>query len=197
MSETKKKTTTKKKTSSKAKTTKSKSPSKALLNTKVNTKGKDIVSSNSEDITKNNKTSNEIEGRFKKGNTIGYATRFQPGNDAASKYDDSFCEEMLNYFEDPKVVYPMFEGFATILGVMSGTLRRWADEHPRFADTYTRCLEIQKQRLLVGGLTEQYNSQIVKFIAVNCHGMKEKIEQEVKADASINVNISFFDEENK
>ena len=169
------------------------SGSKVISNTKANSNTS--CSGNSEDITQNKNKDNP--GGFKKGNTIGFETRFQPGNIKASKYDESYCELMLNYFTDPDEVFPMFEGFANRLGVVSDTLREWRDTQPRFRDTYARCLDIQKQKLLVGGLTERFNAQIVKFMAINNHGMKEKIEQEFKGDATINVNISFFDEENK
>ena len=49
------------------------------------------------------------------------------------------------------------------------------------------------KKLIVGGLTSAFNSQIVKFVAINNHGMKDKIEQEVKAEAAFEVNINVVD----
>ena len=136
-------------------------------------------------------------GQFQKGNDIGAETRFKPGNSYVikSKYKDEYCDAMLSYFMNEEIVFPTFEDFASSIGVLAETLKNWAKKHARFGDTHARCTEIQKHRLLVGGLTERFNPQIVKFLAINNHGMKEKIEQDFKGDVEFKVNISFFEDE--
>ena len=191
---TKKKTTPKKKTTTSKTTTKS--PNKDLLSTKVIPNSKDIGSSNSEDNIVN-KDKRDENGRFIKGNTIGSNTRFNTGHTLSTIYRDEYADLLLEYFTDPDVVFPTLEGFAIKHNIAIRTVHTWVESpetHAQFALSHAQAMAIQRDKLLVGGLTEQYNSQIVKFIAVNCHGMKEKIEQEFKGEASINVNISFFDE---
>lgn len=136
----------------------------------------------------------EKDGRFSENNGIGKATRFRRGNAAALKYRAEYADEMLEYFASAEVVFPTFEEFASRLGVISDTLRNWRDAHPRFRDAYARCAELQKHRLIVGGLTESFNPHIVKFLAINNHGMKEKTEQDVHADGDFKVTVSFFEE---
>lgn len=142
-------------------------------------------------------TERKENGQFQKGNEIGKETRFKSGNAYVikSKYKDEYCDAMLAYFMNEEIVFPTFEDFASSIGVLAETLKNWCEYHPRFRDTHARCTEIQKHRLLVGGLTERFNAQIVKFLAINNHGMKEKIEQNFKGDAVLNVNISFFEDE--
>lgn len=136
-------------------------------------------------------------GQFQKGNDIGKETRFKNGNTYGikPKYKDEYCEKMLAYFKNESVVFPTFEEFAGEIGVLAKTLKYWAEKHPRFGDIHARCTEIQKHKLLVGGLTERFSSQIVKFIAINNHGMKEKVEQNISGNSTLKVNISFFDDE--
>ena len=136
-------------------------------------------------------------GQFQKGNDIGAETRFKPGNSYVikSKYKDEYCDAMLSYFMNEDIVFPTFEDFASSIGVLAETLKNWTIAHPRFRDIHARCTEIQKHRLLIGGLTERFNPQIVKFLAINNHGMKEKIEQDFKGDVEFKVNISFFEDE--
>lgn len=128
-------------------------------------------------------------GRFEKGNEIGKEKRFTEGNLISSKYNAEYCDEMLAYFMDENITFPTFEDYASRIGVIAETLKNWCEKHPRFRDIHARCTEIQKHRLLVGGLTEKFNAQIVKFLAINNHGMKEKIEQKIDSDNNTAITI--------
>ena len=129
-------------------------------------------------------------GRFEKGNEIGKETRFQYKNAVASKYRAEYEEKMLNWFRESGEGYPTFELFAESIGVTAETLTHWAESHPRFRDTYARCKNIQKGKLIAFGLAGAYNPQIVKFVAVNNHGMKDKVETDVKGGEDFQVNIN-------
>lgn len=103
----------------------------------------------------NKKEVKENKGRFKKGNPIGMATRFQKGNTGINKYNDLYKDEyadmLLEYFKEPKIEiiyeeeynkdgtlkkktpkmilppkFPTLEMFAVNIGVTSRTLREWA-----------------------------------------------------------------------
>lgn len=135
----------------------------------------------------------EVNGRFKKGHTIGKKNRFKLGNILAAKYDSKYCSEMIAYFTDESIAFHTFEEFAHKIGVISDTLRNWCEENARFRDAYALCKEISKNELLLGGLTEKFNPQIVKFLAINNHGMKEKIEHENNNTGHIEVKIDVVD----
>jgi hypothetical protein len=129
------------------------------------------------------------KGRFVKG----HSKRFAEGNDAASKYKDEYCERMLAWFISEEHPFPQFTFFAEELGVGERTLLNWCTEHPRFADYYARCKQIQLAKINEGTMFRQFDPSFAKFLAINCHGMKEKVEQDVKADATITVKITEVD----
>ena len=126
---------------------------------------------------------------FKPGNEIGKETRFQPGNTDSSKYKEEYCEQIINYYRSYKG-YPTTELFADSIGVVTDTLRNWAEKHPRFRLAYQRALEIQRGKLIEGGLLNTFNPAIVKFVAVNCHGMSDRVVQESAQEAPFQVNIN-------
>ena len=118
----------------------------------------------------------------RKGEHRSPATEFEQGHIFSLKYKPEFADEMIKFFEDHEAV-PFFEDYATRKGIVSRTLRSWAERYPRFKAAYERCEEIQRVKLLAGGLAGRFNPQIVKLIAMNKHGMSEKAEQ--KVDASL------------
>lgn len=129
------------------------------------------------------------KGRFVKGNS----NRFTEGNDAAVKYREEYCERMLEWFSDESRPFPQFTFFAEELGVDDETILEWSKNYPRFRSCYARCKKIQLAKLVEGTMFKQFDSSFAKFIAINCHGMKEKVETDVKADATITVNIKEVD----
>lgn len=134
------------------------------------------------------------KGRFTDGNTYG----FKPGHMLRRKYQKEYPEKMLRYFSDESEVYPTLEGFAIKENIKIRTLERWVnspEKYPYLADIYAQCKAMQLNRILLGGLTKRFDPQIVKFIAINNHNMKEKVESAVKADAEITVKIDFFEDE--
>lgn len=136
------------------------------------------------------------DGKFEKGNEIGKATRFQPHNTLASKYRAEYAEEMLRWFQDCGAVYPTFELFAESIGVTAETLTNWTEDHPRFRAVYARCKNIQKGKLISGGLAGLYNPQIVKFVAVNNHGMSEKVTNDNTVTFRVNLSEEVDEESN-
>lgn len=135
--------------------------------------------------------------QFKKGNTIGMETRFKVGHPPLnSLYKPEYVDLMYEYFSDPDVIFPTVEGFGAKYKIHIKTLWNWiydTEKYPQLSNIYEHCKQIQKDKLIVGGLTSAFNSQIVKFVAINNHGMKDKIEQEVKADATFEVKINVID----
>lgn len=142
-------------------------------------------------------TKRNENGQFIKGNTIGINTRFKRGNIPFNiKYKEEYADMLYEYFTDNDNIMPTLEGFAAENHIAIQSLERWVKDekkHPRLNAVWAQCKAMQKDKLLLGGLTEKFNPQIVKFLAINNHGMKEKIEQEVKGEAEFKVNINVVD----
>lgn len=152
-------------------------------------------------------------GQFTQGNTFGGA--------AKTKYGGDMPERLIQYFKVPAVEvrytekldkdgniveripyevaceYPTFEGFAASVGVCIRTLENWRDRHKRFAEAYELCTTIQKNLLIVNSMRGRYNSTFAKFIAVNHHGMKDKIVEELDASDGLEVSIRMVDSTEK
>ena len=116
------------------------------------------------------------------------ATEFKCGNGYSLKYDEKYCEEMISFFKETKPI-PMFEEFATNKNITTQTLRNWARKYPKFGAAYSICLEIQKAKLLSGGISGVFNPQIVKLFAINNLEMSDKTEQ--KVDANVEASGEF------
>lgn len=142
-------------------------------------------------------------GRFTKGNTIGRATRFFEGNDLSQKYDERFCEKIIEYFlqgaeAEPEVIYEerykdgeivskipkmvmppkyrTFEKFAVSIGVCKNTLYEWAKSHPRFGLAMKIAKNLQLSMLKENATAKHYDSNFAKFLCVNDHDMSDKVQ---------------------
>lgn len=136
-------------------------------------------------------------GRFVKGHTMVEGAGFEPGNLEASKYQKKFCADMLRFFDDVYAEgnYPTFEMFASSIGVTARTLENWVRAYPEFSDAYTACKNKQRGALLEGAMAGRFNATFAKFVAVNCHGMKEKVEVDDKHSGGLDISVSYFEGE--
>lgn len=148
------------------------------------------------------------------------ATQFKPWNKAASKFKTEYIEKMYEYFNRPatkvedvpiydkngdisrvekQVIpceYPTFEMFASEIGVTPLTLRHWCEENDRFNACYAWAKERQKGVLLVNTIGGHYNQNFAKFIAINCHGMQDKVVSEVQPAIRIELSDEVDEEAN-
>lgn len=139
---------------------------------------------------------NSAGKQFTKNNDIGKDTRFKAGNTVAAKYKAEYADRMLAYFREHSG-YPQFEEFADLIGVSIGTLKNWADTRPRFAAIRERCAEIQCAKLNTGALMGRFDSSYAKFIAVNHHGLRDKMTAEVENVRPFEISLSVIDGEEK
>ncbi len=139
---------------------------------------------------------NSAGRQFVKNNTVGEQTRFKAGNTAAVKYKTEYGDRMLRYFREHSG-YPQFEEFADSIGVTVGTLKNWAESRPRFAAIRERCAEIQCAKLNAGALAGRFDSSYAKFIAVNHHGLRDKMTAEVESVRPFEISLSVIDSEDK
>lgn len=132
---------------------------------------------------------------FVEGNEIGKETRFEAGNDLSCKYKKEYCQKMIDYFHAYEG-YPTFELFADSIDTTDDTLRNWCENYPDFATAYARCKNIQKGKLVDGALSERYNANFAKFVAVNCHGMKERSETDSNVTFTVTLPPEVDEESN-
>ena len=136
-------------------------------------------------------------GRFVKGHSMEEGAGFEPGNLEASKYQKKFCADMLRFFDDVYAEgnYPTFEMFASTIDVTARTLENWAGVYHEFSDAYTACKNKQRGALLEGAMAGRFNATFAKFVAVNCHGMKEKVEVDDKHSGGFKICVDYFGED--
>lgn len=136
-----------------------------------------------------------MAGLFQKGNTIGYETRFQKGHTLSKKYKDSYPSDILYYFitADPMTV-PSAAKWAIEHGLSPSIIDVWAKDEskPLFVSAYKDCMRIQRDHLERLGLLGGYNEKMSEFLLKNCHGMKERVEQDITA-SGLTVTIKEVD----
>lgn len=148
----------------------------------------------------------DANGRFVKGNTIGSDTRFAAGHDLSCKYDDKYCDMLLDYFynfkDNPdvkKYPIPTFRTFALYAGISQSTMYNWCKDYPQFATAYDCAVKCQADYVVFGGLTGEYNAMFAKFYLECCHGYVAKSALQVSGtdadgkDAPFKVNITIVD----
>ena len=155
-------------------------------------------------------------GNFAEGNEIGAETRFQKGkqngtpfvkgNTLARKYKAEYADMLLEYYRREDVAFPTLEGFVEWVRTRTGVAisyeaaLAWANTETsyaqRFKDIYTQAKAIQRDKLILGGLTKKFDPTFARFLASSLHDMKEKSEQklDLKGEGPLNVNITFFED---
>lgn len=138
-------------------------------------------------------------GSFKPGYDPRRTALFQPGHiPLIEVYDDSYPQSVLDYFSREDIVCPTLGGWAVENNVAVRTLNDWTNENsPRyrqeFATACAQCKEIQRNLLIKNGLLEAYSPRMVEFLLKNCHGMSDKVEQDIKGNGTFKVDIKIVD----
>ena len=145
------------------------------------------------------KKQRDERGRFVKGGTPPPGAGFKPGNVESLKYDPKYPEDMKIFFRQVATEgnYPTFESYADSIGVTVRTLENWCEGYEAFKDAYDVCKNLQRGSLIEGAMLGRFNPTFAKFVAVNCHGMKEKVENEVKGAGGFNISIGYFEGEDE
>lgn len=127
-----------------------------------------------------------------------------------SKYDPKYCDELIEYFdrepykevmrqvvtksgdviEVPTIEpndFPTLAGFAIKIGVASSTLREWRDQFPDFSAAYKRCIDFQEHFLVTNGLHGRVNTAFGIFTAKNVLKWRDKTDEEIEAQTTINI----------
>lgn len=105
-----------------------------------------------------------------------------------------------SYERKIKVNLPTFEGLSLFLKVHIDTVQEWRSKHTEFSVTCRRIEALQKERLLSGGLSGDYNPMIAKLVLSANHGMKERVDnttddQPLPAPVTVNNFKNLSDDE--
>lgn len=144
---------------------------------------------------KKEKKQRDEKGLFAKGNTIGKAYEFKPGNSASNKYDPSLCDRIVDYFATYEG-FPTLEAFANlVIGVNLHTLENWANAHSEFKEAFERAKQIQLARIEEGTMLKRYDASFAKFLAINNHGMSERSQVDIgnKDEEGFKVTVTVDD----
>jgi hypothetical protein len=93
------------------------------------------------------------------------------------KYRPQYCQEVIEFFvnERAQFKYPTFSGYAGhVRHVGENTITNWRKDHPEFNIACEECEAIAKDDLINGAMAERYNASFSKFVASNCHGMRDQ-----------------------
>ena len=89
---------------------------------------------------------------------------------------------------------PKLETFARLLGVSHRVILEWETLYPEFGKAIDKIREAQREMLLEGGISGDFNPMITKLILSSNHGYKEKSENENTVKIQ---DTTFTDEEKK
>jgi len=118
-----------------------------------------------------------------------------------TKYDPKYCKKIEEYFNKKNIVdivktkagnrtietvypcnMPLFQEFATKIGVHVDTLHEWKKKHKEFSESYTLCQQHQHRILVQNALNGHYNSKFSWLLAKNILGFRDKTEQVIEAN---------------
>lgn len=101
-------------------------------------------------------------------------------------YTEEFIEKEADALEKwmqiPENVY--FKRFAFNRGYSQQRLTEFAEKSEKFSETLDRAREWQEIRLVEGGLANEFNASICKFVLGNACGWSDKQETKMSGDSS-------------
>lgn len=86
---------------------------------------------------------------------------------------------------------PTLNKFAIKVGVDRHTLKRWAENNPKFCATYDACKTIQEEWLSDRGTTGEYNPGFTKLMLVNHSDIKDKVTHDVSDDVKQGLRLAY------
>ena len=104
-----------------------------------------------------------------------------------TKYEERFVDEVDVYLSmcgREQTALPTLEGFALHLDISMDALEDYRKLYPEFSGALKRITLNQKQQLINDGIYggKEVNSTIVKLLLQNNHGMRDKVDQDIKSD---------------
>lgn len=91
-----------------------------------------------------------------------------------TKLTPEILEKVDEYLAGAYTVFPSIIGLASYIGVVSNTLRNWAEKDKDFLNTLEEVEEQSQIILLEGGLKKEFDSGLTKFTLSARHAYREK-----------------------
>lgn len=105
-----------------------------------------------------------------------------------TKHTEELMNKAKEYTEDCPDVVPTVVGLCLYIGIAKATAYRWAaEENEGFKDILDFVGEQQEKKLIISGLTNEFNSAITKMMLTK-HGYADKVE-------STNTNVELTHEQ--
>lgn len=105
-----------------------------------------------------------------------------------TKYKPEYCQQIIDFFSDNNNKLPFFSAFARTIGIPEETVIDWQDQDEDFRRAYKICKDIQKEKLIEGGLSGKYNPTFAIFTAKNLTDMKDQVE----TTHNVNINVTDY-----
>lgn len=144
-------------------------------------------------------------GEFETDQKNGRPTKWKPkyNKDIIKWFDKELTKKVIKtnpnngnpYEVDVMNDFPTFQGFAHSIGVCMDTLNEWqkpsnTDKHPGFSASYKKAKALQERFWAENGLAGRLNTPFAIFWAKNNLGYKDKVENEVKVDGGLDLNVN-------
>lgn len=98
----------------------------------------------------------------------------QESIDTYDEFHKTRGEKSDGYDRLVKVNLPTIEGLALFLNVHRDTIYDWEKKYENFSYTLDKIRTEQKKRLILSGLSGDYNPVIAKLVLASNHGMSDK-----------------------
>jgi hypothetical protein len=96
-----------------------------------------------------------------------------------TSYTVDILAKAEDYIENCPDIIPTVVGLCLHIGIAKSTAYDWAiDENKEFSDILAYVGELQEKKLIVGGLTNEFNSAITKMMLTK-HGYTDKTETDI------------------
>ena len=94
-------------------------------------------------------------------------------------YTKEFLETAYTYISDcPDIIHTVV-GLCIYLNISKSTAYKWKEEgKEEFSDILDTVADLQEQKLVTNGLTNEFNASITKLMLTK-HGYTDKVEQDV------------------
>lgn len=137
-------------------------------------------------------------------------------NSAPLIYEDSFCDDIIDFFDVPPFEYkkdhnkeiiftnsgkplmipnhlPTIEMFAHSKGVHRDSIYKWCKRYPEFKLAKERAQQLQYNCLIQNGLIGGYSAAFATFVAKASLGMREGDEADSEPAKPLTINYNVVD----
>lgn len=111
----------------------------------------------------------------------------------STKYKPEYCD-LTVYIAYRKTLglLPTVCGYAVYLGYSEQTILNWQKENPEFREAIEKLLALQKDMLICGGLSKDYDSNITRLMLSHNHQVREKTDLNIGGQKDNPLSVVMF-----